>query len=282
MKATPSSYAFQSATGAVGAAVEEVMHGLAGGPVRIRVVVHTGEPDLSAQVRREWMCIRQRGSWPRPTAARCCYRRARTAPGRGGGARSRPTSAEGPFGAAAALSARAGRVPAAPDAASTRTSRSASCSWAGSARLRRLSRCSEGWRPSAHVDRAAGLARRGWRSRRQRSCAGVPGGRVLGRPRAAGGRGACRADDRADARPRRLAEFIGGRLLLLLDNFEQVVEAAPTFRSGRSARNLKLLSTSRELLRVGEKSSIRSCHWPGRRRSAVLRSRGIEPDGTIH
>ena len=50
----------------------------------------------------------------------------------------------------------------------------------------------------------------------------------------------------------RLAEFIGEReLLLLLDNFEQVVEAAPELCSlVEACPNLRLLSTSRELLRV--------------------------------
>jgi predicted ATPase len=49
-----------------------------------------------------------------------------------------------------------------------------------------------------------------------------------------------------------LAEHIGEReLLLLLDNFEQVVEAAPELASLLEAcRNLRLLVTSRELLRV--------------------------------
>jgi len=49
-----------------------------------------------------------------------------------------------------------------------------------------------------------------------------------------------------------LAEHIGEReLLLLLDNFEQVVEAAPVLPSLLSAcPNLRLLVTSRELLRV--------------------------------
>src|SRR5437899_242959 len=49
-----------------------------------------------------------------------------------------------------------------------------------------------------------------------------------------------------------LAEHIGeGELLLLLDNFEQVVEAAPELPSLlESCPNLRLLVTSRELLRV--------------------------------
>jgi predicted ATPase len=50
-----------------------------------------------------------------------------------------------------------------------------------------------------------------------------------------------------------LAEFVGGQeLLLLLDNFEQVMDAAPDLaRLLASCPNLKLLVTSRELLRIG-------------------------------
>ena len=49
-----------------------------------------------------------------------------------------------------------------------------------------------------------------------------------------------------------LAEHIGEReLLLLLDNFEQVVEAAPELsRLLERCPNLRLLVTSRELLRI--------------------------------
>jgi hypothetical protein len=49
-----------------------------------------------------------------------------------------------------------------------------------------------------------------------------------------------------------LAEYVGQReMLLLLDNFEQVIEAAPELASlVEACPNLKLLVTSRELLRV--------------------------------
>jgi predicted ATPase/class 3 adenylate cyclase len=81
-----------------------------------------------------------------------------------------------------------------------------------------------------------------------------------------------------------LAEHIGEReLLLLLDNFEQVVEAAPELASLLEAcRNLQLLVTSRELLRVrGEvKYGVRPLSQPEAVDLFSARSQ-LEPDQTI-
>jgi hypothetical protein len=67
-----------------------------------------------------------------------------------------------------------------------------------------------------------------------------------------------------------LAEHIAEReLLLLLDNFEQVVEAAPGLGSLlESCPNLRLLVTSRELLRIRGEVATRCRRWPTPRRSS--------------
>ena len=63
-------FAFPSAAGAVGA-VREAMAALEGGPIAIRVGVHTGEPGLDpAEATSGWMCTRRRGSWRPGTADR--------------------------------------------------------------------------------------------------------------------------------------------------------------------------------------------------------------------
>jgi predicted ATPase len=81
-----------------------------------------------------------------------------------------------------------------------------------------------------------------------------------------------------------LAEHIGEReLLLLLDNFEQVVEAAPELASLLEAcRNLRLLVTSRELLRVrGEvEYAVRPLSQPEAVELFSARSQ-LPPDKTI-
>jgi predicted ATPase/class 3 adenylate cyclase len=81
-----------------------------------------------------------------------------------------------------------------------------------------------------------------------------------------------------------LADHVGERdLLLLLDNFEQVVEAAPEL-SGllRACPDLRLLVTSRELLRIqGEvEYSVPSLAEPEAVELFCVRSR-LEPDQTI-
>jgi predicted ATPase len=81
-----------------------------------------------------------------------------------------------------------------------------------------------------------------------------------------------------------LAEHIGEReLLLLLDNLEQVVEAAPELAAlVEACPNLRLLTTSRELLRV--RGEVEYPVLPLAEPEAVelfcARSR-LEPDGTI-
>jgi predicted ATPase/class 3 adenylate cyclase len=82
-----------------------------------------------------------------------------------------------------------------------------------------------------------------------------------------------------------LAEHISEReLLLLLDNLEQVVEAAPELASLiETCPNLKLLVTSRELLRV--RGEVEYPVLPLAEAEAVelfcVRAR-TEPDGTVH
>ena len=81
----------------------------------------------------------------------------------------------------------------------------------------------------------------------------VQGGRLLGRACHAPRSRARHGDDRADAgRQGRLPGHVGDReMLLLLDNLEQVIEAAPELSELLSAcPNLTLLVTSRELLRI--------------------------------
>ena len=88
---------------------------------------------------------------------------------------------------------------------------------------------------------------------RGRSNRGVPRRRLLGpapgAPRPGAGR---RRDRRGHRRRRRLSDHIGSkRLLLLLDNFEQIVEAAPTVSSLLAETpNTKVLVTSREPLQI--------------------------------
>jgi predicted ATPase len=82
-----------------------------------------------------------------------------------------------------------------------------------------------------------------------------------------------------------LAEHIGEReLLLLLDNLEQVVEAAPELASlVETCPNLKLLVTSRELLRV--RGEVEYPVFPLADPEAVelfLARAGAEPDETVH
>ena len=82
-----------------------------------------------------------------------------------------------------------------------------------------------------------------------------------------------------------LANHIGEReLLLVLDNLEQVVQAAPGLASlVESCRNLKLIVTSRELLRV--KGEVEYPVLPLHEREAVelfcARAR-TEPDAAVH
>ena len=78
-----------------------------------------------------------------------------------------------------------------------------------------------------------------------------------------------------------LADHIGEReMLLLLDNLEQVVEAAPELSAlVEACPNLTLLVTSRELLRVRERWSTRCLRSPKPRRSRSSASaRGLEPN----
>jgi transcriptional regulator with XRE-family HTH domain len=65
------------------------------------------------------------------------------------------------------------------------------------------------------------------------------------------------------------SELAGKHLLLLLDNFEQVVEVAPELGSLlESCPNLRLLVTSRELLRIRARSTTRCRRWRSRRRKS--------------
>ena len=82
-----------------------------------------------------------------------------------------------------------------------------------------------------------------------------------------------------------LEEHIGEReLLLLLDNLEQVVDAAPTLAGlVEACPNLRLLVTSRELLRVrGEvEYTVLPLTDPDAAELFAMRA-GIEPDATVH
>ncbi|HEY8778031.1 MAG TPA: hypothetical protein VIM33_16335, partial [Gaiellaceae bacterium] len=82
-----------------------------------------------------------------------------------------------------------------------------------------------------------------------------------------------------------LAEHVGEReLLLLLDNLEQVVDAAPTLAAlVEACPNLRLLVTSRELLRVrGEvEYPVLPLGDPDAAELFAMRA-GIEPDAAVH
>jgi len=82
-----------------------------------------------------------------------------------------------------------------------------------------------------------------------------------------------------------LADHIGEReLLLLLDNFEQVIEAAPELAAlVEACPNLKLLVTSRELLRV--RGEVEYPVLPLAEPDAVIlfcARGGVEPDQAVH
>ena len=69
--------AFARASDAVAAAAD-AQAGLAGGPVRVRMGLHTGEPLRSRRgLRRTSTCTVRRGSRPPGTAGRCCCPRRR-------------------------------------------------------------------------------------------------------------------------------------------------------------------------------------------------------------
>ena len=88
----------------------------------------------------------------------------------------------------------------------------------------------------------------------------VQGRRLLGRPRAAarpGARAARRSRRRWARRTAWPSTSASGELLLLLDNLEQVVDAAPELAALLEAcPNLRLLVTSRELLRVARRGRV--------------------------
>ena len=83
------------------------------------------------------------------------------------------------------------------------------------------------------------------------------------------------AGDRPIARV--LLDYVSGRrLLLLLDNFEQVLDAAPAVAQLLEASPwLKVLVTSREALHVrGERRFAGAAPWPARR-AAIARASGV-------
>jgi predicted ATPase/class 3 adenylate cyclase len=82
-----------------------------------------------------------------------------------------------------------------------------------------------------------------------------------------------------------LADYIAEReLLLLLDNLEQVVEAAPELASlVEACPNLKLLVTSRELLRVRGEVEYPVLPLADPEAVALFCARArLDPDGTVH
>ena len=133
-----------------------------------------------------------------------------------------------------------------------------------------------GRRPPVTLSGPGERARPDWRSRLRPSssppsrpaCSGCP------RDRCATPRSSPRRSRRRWARRTAWPSTSSEReLLLLLDNLEQVVEAAPELAPLLEAcPNLKLLVTSRELLRIGARSSTRSRPCSARSRRALLRA----------
>ena len=66
--------AFATAPGAV-AAAREGQEALAGGPIRVRMGLHTGTPHLPRVITSVRMCTWRRGSQRLGTGVKCCCRR---------------------------------------------------------------------------------------------------------------------------------------------------------------------------------------------------------------
>ena len=157
--------AFARASDAVAAAID-AQHALAGGPVRVRMGLHTGEPPGRRGLRRARRAPggADRGCWARRAGAALA---GDGRPRRRRCARPRPAPAEGPERAGAPLPARDGGLPAAEDAARDEPAGSGdavSRSRAGDRTDRSAAAAPR--RPAGDADRAlAEAARRGSRCR---------------------------------------------------------------------------------------------------------------------